>query len=562
MKSLKTLCFIGLCMFVFGCNEPTFNPEEGLYYDPVTVEITNNINGGTVYYTLDGTTPTDASTEYTAPIDVDEDTIIKAIAIKGNQTSDVASGVYRIEEGPVPAGIAITNVTVIDAVNGVREMQTVIFDGDEITAVQSADLPISVVESIDGTGKFLIPGLWDFHIHVTGELLLKKSIMKLLLSYGITSIRDTGSLMDKITPLVEASKQEGTQGPRIFYSGPLLDGAYVVTDVLGTANTEADMASATVAGLKAEGVDFIKIYEMVSPEVFSALVVAVNEEGLPIAAHIPLSTLASEAGPQVDSMEHLRNVLLDCTSNPMEMLDTRLALLENPGKLSGRDLRSSIHADQRPKALENYDDDRCESTIAALSSTIQTPTLTLNSAILKPYFRDDWQDALNRLPRLFRSERASDGESRAEGDDGTQIPDDEEEITYAERQLLLVKRMHDMGVPIAAGTDFPVPITIPGHNLHLEMAALVHAGLSPLDAIGAATLRPAEFFSLQDEMGSIDVGKRSDMILLDSDPLSDIENTRTISTVVTKGVVLNSEDIELIIQESANSICFIGALSP
>jgi len=458
---------------------------------------------------------------------------------------------------PAPAGIAITNVTVIDAVNGVREMQTVIFDGDEITAVQSADLPISVVESIDGTGKFLIPGLWDFHTHIGepwGGPLFQNSIMKMFLSYGITSIRDPGSQLDNIKPLVEASKQEEFQGPRIFYSGPLLDGEYIVYEKIGTANTVEHMASAAVADLKAEGVDFIKIYEMVSPEVFSALVAAANEEDLPIAAHIPLSTLTSEAGPQVDSMEHLRNVLLDCTSNPIEMLDTRLALLENPAELSGRDLRSSIHADQRPKALENYDDVRCESTIAALSmsSTIQTPTLSLNSAILKPYFRDDWQDALNRLPEFARTHRAAVGESQAEADDGTPIPDDDEEITYAERQLLLVKRMHDMGVPIAAGTDFPVSSTMPGHTLHLEMAALVHAGLSPLDAIGAATLRPAEFFSLQDEMGSIDVGKRSDMVLLDSDPLSDIENTRTISTVVTKGVVLNSEDIELLIQEAAN----------
>jgi hypothetical protein len=458
-----------------------------------------------------------------------------------------------------PAGIAITNVTVIDAVNGVREMQTVIFEGDKITAVQSAEIAISVVESIDGTGKFLIPGLWDFHIHLTSTDLLKNSMMKLLLSYGITSVRDTGADLDALKPILENARKEGARGPRIFYAGPLLDGEYIVYDgssifrpLLGSANTIAEMASATVANLKAEGVDFIKIYEMVTPEVFDALVDAANEEGLPIAAHIPLSTLASKSGPQVDSMEHLRNVLLDCTGNPTELLDRRLALLENPEGLSGSDLRSAIHADQRPLALANYDDARCESTIAALSSTLQVPTLSLNSGILKPYFRDDWQDALNRLPEPARSLITNFGASRAAADDGTEIPNGDDDITYSERQLILVKRMHDMGVPIAAGTDAPVPITIPGHNLHLELAALVHAGLSPLDAIGAATLRPAEFFSMEDEMGTIDVGKRSDMVLLDNDPLLDIENTRSISTVVTKGIVLKSEDIELLIQESAN----------
>jgi imidazolonepropionase-like amidohydrolase len=98
--------------------------------------------------------------------------------------------------------------------------------------------------------------------------------------------------------------------------------------------------------------------------------------------------------------------------------------------------------------------------------------------------------------------------------------------------------MHAAGVPIGAGTDTPIGLSIPGYSLHTELERLVEAGLTPLEAIEAATIRPAEFFSLQDELGTIDVGRRADLVLLDENPLDDIANTRTISAVVVRGEVV------------------------
>lgn len=457
------------------------------------------------------------------------------------------------------AGMAITNVTVIDAVNGVREGQTVVFDGDEITSVGPAEEAPSVTETIDGAGKYLIPGLWDMHIHLTATELFHDSLFPLLLSYGVTSVRDPGADLDGLLPLVEAAYAEGSVAPRIYYAGPLLDGEFVVYDgsspfrpLLGAAITMEEQARQAVANTKAAGASFIKIYEMVTPEIFDALVQAANDEGLPIAAHVPLSTRASQAGARVNSIEHLRNVLLDCASDAEALLEDRRVLLENPDGLIGSDLRSSIHADQRPRALEQYDPRRCDETITALSSTLQVPTLTLNARILKPYFRADWEDALRRIPEPTRSAWRGFADLRAAGDDGTPVPDDDPTVTFSERQLELVRRMYEAGVPIGAGTDTPIPIAVPGYTLHLELAALVHAGLSPMDALAAATLRPAEWFSMEDEMGAIGVGQRADMVLLDADPLLDIENTRAISAVVTKGVVLDRDDIEELIEQSAN----------
>jgi imidazolonepropionase-like amidohydrolase len=105
-------------------------------------------------------------------------------------------------------------------------------------------------------------------------------------------------------------------------------------------------------------------------------------------------------------------------------------------------------------------------------------------------------------------------------------------------------------VPIGAGTDTPIALAIPGYSLHSELEFLVRAGLSPLEAIESATVRPAEYFSLKDERGSIDVGKKADMVLLDANPLDDINNTKKISAVVTKGRMLTSDDLEALVQAS------------
>jgi hypothetical protein len=444
---------------------------------------------------------------------------------------------------PVPTGTAITNVTVIDAVNGVREHQTVIFDGDEIVAVESGEAATAVANSIDGSGKYLIPGLWDFHVHLTYDDRFTETMPELFLSYGITSVRDTGGLMHKILPVVEKMRAEGALAPRVFFAGPLLDGNFVVYDgvsrpEIGARNATPDDARAMIAELKSQGVDFIKIYELVTADVFAAMVEAANDLELPIDSHVPLSMRASTAGPNVDSIEHLRNIELDCASNAPELHETRLEALRNPENLSGYELRASLHSLQRLPAISNYDEERCDRTISSLQSTTQVPTLRLNGlSLVPPYTRDDWQDALSRIPEDAREDWSAVSKERPFDASDT----NGDFLKFAEWSIFLVNRMHESGVPIAAGTDTPIALSVPGYSLHSELEMLVRAGLSPLEAIGAATVKPAEYFSLQKEMGSIDVGKRADMVLLDADPLVDISNSKRISAVISKGRLIQRE---------------------
>ncbi len=443
---------------------------------------------------------------------------------------------------PESTATAIINVTVIDAVNGVRENQTVVFDGDEIITVESSDPDLSVAEVIDGSGKFLIPGLWDFHVHLTYDDRFTETMPALFLSYGITSVRDTGGLLHKVLPVVEKMRAPDAVAPRVFFAGPLLDGNFVVYDgesrpEIGVRNATPDDASKMIRDLQAQGVDFIKIYEMVSPAVFDAMVETAQELDLPIDSHVPLSLRASIAGPSVDSIEHLRNIELDCANNAAELHETRLELLRNPDGLSGADLRSSLHSLQRLPAIANYDEDRCNRTIETLTSTTQVPTLRLGALNLAPpYERDDWQDALSRIPADVREDWSVSSVEMAAN------PNDEF-TAFGEWSLFLIGRMHARGVPIGAGTDTPIFISVPGYSLHSELELLVRAGLSPLEAIRSATVRPAEFFSLADEMGTVDVGKKADLVLLDANPLENIANTKRIAAVVSKGRIFTRNEL-------------------
>ena len=444
---------------------------------------------------------------------------------------------------PVPTGTAIINVTVIDAVNGVRENQTVVFDGDEITSIQPAATAVAAATSIDGAGKYLIPGLWDFHVHLSYDDRFTAAMPALFLSYGITSVRDTGGLMHKMLPIVESMRAEDAIAPRVFFAGPLLDGQYVVYDgdgrpEIGVQNGTPDQARETITALKEQGIDFIKIYEMVSPDTFDAMVETANALDLPIDSHVPLALRASSAGPSVDSIEHLRNIEMDCASNSAELHESRIELLRNPDGLSGSDLRSSLHSLQRLPAIANYDQERCDETLESLTETTQVPTLRLVSMGLQPpYLREDWDAALARLPQQAAEDwGAITTERRAS-------PAEDVDTTFAEWGLFLTGRAHGKGVPVGAGTDTPIGLAIPGYSLHTELEFLVRSGLSPIEALAAATVRPSEYFSLEETMGTIDVGKVADLVLLDANPLDDIANAKQISQVVSKGVVYDVAEL-------------------
>lgn len=447
--------------------------------------------------------------------------------------------------GEGEADLAIQNVTVIDAANGVREARTVVVNDGRITAVQAAGEGVNATHVVDGTGQYLIPGLWDFHVHLTYDERFTEAMPGLFLHHGVTSIRDTGGPLELVVPVVERLRAEGVTAPRVFFAGPLMDGEHVVYDgennpLLGIANPDEATARANVARLADAGVDFIKIYEMVSPEVFAVLVEEAQARGLPVDGHVPLSMRARDVGPHAQSLEHLRNIEMDCVANGEATLAERRSLLANPEGLSGSALRSSLHRRYRIPSIEAYDEAECRQVIASMMSTIQVPTLRLNArSIQPPTGRADWSEVVGKLPP-----EVAEAWGTAGGGGGGGNPD----LTFPNWSLRLVGLVHEAGVPIGAGTDTPISTAVPGYSLHSELEFLVRAGLSPTDALRAATIRPAEFFGLEDEMGTIEPGKLADLVLLERNPLEEITRTRKVRAVVTRGQLLDRSELDALVR--------------
>lgn len=452
------------------------------------------------------------------------------------------------QDASEPVDLSIRNVTVIDAVNPIRRNQTVLIDdGRIIDIVDSNTAPEAPAsQKIDATGRYLIPGLWDFHVHFTFDKRFTDAMAGLFLYHGITNVRDTGGLLEDLLPVVDTLRSAGGNAPNIWYSGPLLDGKDVVYDGanfpgLGIANPTPEAARANIAEIHAAGASFLKIYEMVTPEVFAAIVEEASARNLPIDGHVPLSMRARDVAPEVQSLEHLRNYEMDCVSDPELWLAARQAELANPANEPGNVLRSRLHTLQRLPAITTEDPVVCAQTTEALKATITVPTLRMNSMDLYvPFARNDFDQAMDLIPASVSEEWRAARETLGASEDPV-------DTTFAEWSLRRTGELHAAGAPIAAGTDTPIGWSIPGYSLHTELEQYVEIGMTPLEALYSATVKPAEFFGLDTEMGQIKVGAIADAVLLNANPLEDITATRSVEAVINRGVLLTRDKLNALV---------------
>ena len=434
--------------------------------------------------------------------------------------------------------IVISNVSVIDGISTTRVNQTVkIRDGLIIKIMPYvSDQEFNTHSLVDGNGQFLIPGLWDMHVHFLYDERLKEVMPSMFLDHGITAVRDTGGDLESLLDLRADLMNSSEPSPDIFLSGPLLDGKFVIYDgnspaqpELGTSTPPVDELGDFVKSMKEMGVDFIKLYELLDEERFYALSEKANQLDLPIASHVPLVLTADTAGPKANSMEHLRNIELSCASNWKELLQERRALIKGFDEGLGYDLRASIQALQRIPAIMDYDENRCDEVLSSLTSTIQVPTLRLNTvSITKPWEEKDWDSSFHKLPLPVKEEWSAriNFLSNQTGSANQK---------FSEWSLFLISRLLKNNVPFAAGTDAPIGFGIPGYSLHNELKLLVESGATPQQAIKSATYTAASFFKLEGQVGQIQEGMKANLVLLREDPLVDIRNTREINRVMVDG---------------------------
>jgi imidazolonepropionase-like amidohydrolase len=400
--------------------------------------------------------------------------------------------------------VAVTGVTVIDVVTGAhRAGVTVITQGDQITAIGAKVAIPKGASRVNGKGKFLIPGLWDMHTHHQGT---GAQSLDLFVAKGVVGTRDMGGDADFILPLRERVRTRAVLGPEIVASGPMVDNAPPSYGYRWQV-ANAEQARVAVRELKRLGVDFIKVHDHTPRDVFFATIDEASKVGLTVSGHVPMAVTVEEAADAgMRSIEHLANyqVLGECTPGETYSLSNCLRLFDK----------------------------------LAAKGVWQTPTLS---------FEQTLPDVFEGKP-LPHAEYASDSllELTRHNIEVSHLPQATlEKLRYAGRVTLQegLRDLHARGSRFLAGCDGLVP----GFCLHDELEWFTKAGFSPLEALQTATINPAIFLGRAQSQGTIEVGKRADLVLLDADPLVDIRNVQRIDAVILRGKLVDKATIDRIV---------------
>ena len=416
-----------------------------------------------------------------------------------------------------PRPIAITGVTVIDPNAGaaVPGMTVVIRDGRIASAAVGTAVPRDATV-IDGRGRFLMPGLWDMHVHLG---FARESAFPAFVANGVTAVRDLGGDLAEIDRWRTEIAAGSRVGPLIVRAGPMLVGqAPLRFQVLIETPEEG---RDTVRRLFAAGVEQIKVKSM-SRAAYFAIVAEARALGLPVTGHIPETVTPEEASDAGQSVEHV-TTLFDGTfsaARPGKNLAPEMALwraTDEARALFQRFVRNETYVDPTLVALER------------LSNRLEI-------GLPDPDWRYTAASARAEAEKLM-------GRVRYDAEPQSRIDNADLRETRA-----VTRMMHEAGVKLLAGTDVSF-INAPGFSLHDELELLVAAGLPPAAALRAATSNPAAVFPKL-ETGSIAPGRRADLVLLDANPLTDIRNARRIRAVVLAGKLLDRSALDRLLTEA------------
>jgi len=446
--------------------------------------------------------------------------------------------------------LIINHVTVIDATTSSpkRDVSVVIM-GDRIRSItpysharRGANAAV-----VDARGKFLIPGLWDMHVHSLSKSQPDR-FFPLFVANGVTGIRDMGGdiPLEQIARLKKEISNGSRLGPEIYAAGPILEGENRFWPFSLSVKDQAE-AHRAVSKLINEGADFLKVYNTLSREAYLAIASEAKAARIPFVGHIPDSVTpveASDLGQK--SIEHLWGVPLYLSSDPQQLKKMSAEADNVDDPKTARDLFYRINQ----AILSSYDSKKADALFETFvhNDTWQTPTLVVlrsYASIHDPRLREDPRNAY--IPDDLRKFWESMGG----------VPDsrnDDIQLRLFAHDIEIVRAMHSFGVPLLAGTDTPNPYTYPGFSLHEELQFLVSAGLSPTEALRTATLQAADFLGIQRDFGSVEAGKVANLVLLDANPADDIRNTRKIQAVILRGKFLSREALKELLENQRRSL--------
>lgn len=451
----------------------------------------------------------------------------------------------RPSQGGQSKPFVFTHVTVIDATGApAKPNVTVVVTGDRITLLGKTGavrIP-SGAQVVDAGGKFLIPGLWDMHVHRADVA----SMLPLYLANGITGVRDMGVTQPELLRQWRTQVAEGNRlSPRIIM-GRMLDGPNPRFPMLATAIQDESQARREVAATKERGWDFVKVYQALPRDIYLAIADEAKRHGIPFMGHVPESMTVAEASEiGQKSIEHLGYYMLEALSSKEAELKT--AVQESRKAAKGPRDHATLLPLWRPidkEALETYSERKATALFSRLkrNHTWVVPTLIMhrNEAFLdEPQMASD--PRMKYIPTLVKTawdpKRSPNYQYR--------IAVDWANAKQSYRKSLeIAGAMRRAGVELLAGTDVGMPYCLPGFSLHDELVLMVEAGLTPMEALQTATLNPARLLGMEKDLGTVEKGKIADLVLLEANPLDDIRNTQKINAVVVSGRLLDRKALD------------------
>jgi len=443
--------------------------------------------------------------------------------------------------GAVPDVTVLYDVTLVDVDSGqLHPGRTVVWERSRIVSVGPSNEVFEPegAQRIDGGGRYLIPGLWDMHVHVWAAADVaahtEKHVLPAFIAHGVTAVRDMGEdgMLDSGVPTKhrwDVETRAGARiGPRIVAAGTFpVNGPHGGEAGFTNAATPAQ-ARKLVRFFKDEGsADFIKVYSQIPRDAYFAMMDEARHAGISVAGHKPLAVSfveAVDAGQR--SMEHAREILLDSFPGAAQMQRAGGERNLPPARLKA--------------ILQAHDPAMLQAIFDAMrrNDAYYTPTHLTRLFDWKAAARDATYLDDPRLAQLTEAQRIETRKDVARTQQRAARPGDAQVYqAFFEKGLQATGLAQRAGVNLLVGTDAGDSYCFPGSSLHDELGWLVTAGLTPLQALRAATVNPARFMGRSQDFGGIGAGKLADLVLLEGNPLEDIGNTRRIHTVVMNGRV-------------------------
>ena len=445
---------------------------------------------------------------------------------------------FNCKEEITTYDLVIKNGNVIDIVTGKTEKQTIFINEGRIVKLANAEDNASYTSELilDGTDKYILPGFWDNHVHFRGgDSLIEanKDFLKLYIMNGITTVRDAGGdLTSSVMEWKQQIEDKELVGPTIFSAGPKIDGKNATWAGSLVVENEDDITIA-LDSLESLNVDFVKLYDSrISGELYLKTIQEATKRGLLTSGHMPFTVeLEDNLDAGIGAIEHLYFVLKGCSSEEKTITEAI--------KNGDYGFWASLE-----KLIASYEDSTAEKAFSSLKehNTYVVPTLHIGNVLS---YLDEVNHENDTYLKIMPSEIIKTYQGRINGslNSSDKARQDRKALNIFFKSL--TKSLSDANVKLLAGSDSGASnsYAYPGISLHKEIEAMVDVGISNLKALQNSSYNGAHLLKKESDYGTIEIGKISDLVILNSNPLEEIRNTRDINFVVKGNEVFNPEII-------------------